>query len=1183
MSIAAVRARVDRFKNLPPNDENLAREAVELAAELLDSARKQQRLSERRQAAQMARMMNDPAGKAFTLAMADQVFRPPTHARSAAQFRYLVEGYGVPYYLTLPEQIAIKAGSVFSAVAPELVMPAVTGAMRAQSSTVILPAEDEKLKPLLARRRKAGMRMNLNQLGEAILGEGEAEHRIQAVIDRLKSPDCDYLSVKISAIFSQIHLVGEEQTLARITDRLRQLYRVAMENPFEGRPKFVNLDMEEYRDLHLTCDAFRQVLDEPEFLKLEAGIVLQAYLPDSWPVQKDLIAWAKDRVARGGAGVKIRIVKGANLAMESVEAELHDWPLAPYDTKEEVDANFKRMVHEACKPENAAIVRHGVASHNLFDIAYTLLLRAQQGVEDRVEFEMLEGMANHQARTVHEAAEGLLLYAPVVKREDFHSAIAYLVRRLDENTSEENFLHDLFAIAPGNAAWRRQEERFLLACARKDEVLAGPKRHQNRSTERAEPLPVDAPFHNAADTDFSLPQNREWARRAIDAARGASIPDVPLVIAGQEEPGATTGEGQDPSRPGVVAYRHALAGPEQIERALQAAVSARAGWKGLGFEARAALIRRVAAEVANARAEATAIMLLDGGKAVTESDGEISEAIDFANYYANSFSMPGFNDGVGFEPFGTVLVTPPWNFPFAIPLGGIVAALIGGNTVILKPAPETVLTAWSMVNCLWRAGIPKDVLQFVPCPDNEIGRSLVTDDRIGAVILTGAYETARMFLDWKPSLRLFAETSGKNSLIITAAADPDQAVKDLVKSAFGHAGQKCSAASLAIVEAEVYDDPGFRKQLKDAASSLKVSSAWNLDTVVTPVIREPGKELHRALTTLDPGEEWLLEPQMIDGNPCLWSPGIKLGVDPDSWYRRTECFGPVLGLIRANDLKHAIRIQNDSNFALTGGIHTLDDREIELWRENVEVGNAYINRPITGAIVQRQPFGGWKRSCFGPGSKAGGPNYCQLFGTWNTTALPAEVEIPKAGAAALLDQLIVALLDHATELAAAAGSDAYWNAREFSKDHDPSGLRYEANVFRYRKFERVLIRANSELSDVDLARLLLVAKAMGVPASLSMASPRPWVSGLGYETVIESEAALVARIGGIADQFGIVRAPEGTAALKSATIAAGLRWSDNKVLANARLEWPSWLREQAVSETRHRYGNLLPKPSELGI
>ncbi len=326
-------------------------------------------------------------------------------------------------------------------------------------------------------------------------------------MDRFASPECDYLSVKISAIFSQINLVGYDETLERIAACLRRLYRVAIANPSNGKAKFLNLDMEEYRDLRLTCDAFRRVLDEPEFLHLEAGIVLQAYLPDSWPVQRELNTWARERVARGGAGIKIRIVKGANLAMESVDAELHDWPVATYATKEEVDANFKRMLHEGCRRENIEAVRIGVASHNLFDISYALLLRARENAGDRVEFEMLEGMANHQARAVQAAAGGLLLYAPVVLHGDFHNAIAYLVRRLDENTTKGNFLHDLFHLAEGSPAWERQKSAFLTACARKDEIAAGPKRTQDRASERNHPMSTGSPFHNAADTDWSLLSN----------------------------------------------------------------------------------------------------------------------------------------------------------------------------------------------------------------------------------------------------------------------------------------------------------------------------------------------------------------------------------------------------------------------------------------------------------------------------------------------------------------------------------------------------------------------------------------------------------------------------------------------------------------------------------------------------
>ncbi|MCW1883416.1 bifunctional proline dehydrogenase/L-glutamate gamma-semialdehyde dehydrogenase [Luteolibacter flavescens] len=1148
-------------------------EAIALAAELLLEATRGQRLGEKLQARQMAAMMDDAPGKAFTFAMADQVFRPPTAAREAKRFRDLVEDYGVPQYLPLVARVAMRAGEIASAAAPEIVMPLVAEKMRQESSSVILPAEEAKLRKHLRRRRDAGMRMNLNQLGEAVLGEEEANHRLEANLTRLADPDTDYISVKISAIFSQIHLVAVDETLIEIKRRLRELYRAAMKS---SPAKFVNLDMEEYRDLRLTCAAFRDVLDEPEFQKLEAGIVLQAYLPDAWPVQKELNIWALKRVDAGGASIKIRIVKGANLAMEKVDAEIHDWPLAPYGSKVEVDANFKRMLHEGCRKEVARAVRLGVASHNLFDIAYGLLLRAREGVEDRVEFEMLEGMANHQARTVRDAAKGLLLYAPVVNREDFHSAIAYLVRRLDENTSPENFLHDLFGMKPGDAAWDRQKKRFLDACAMVPTAIYGPQRVQDRTTENRVPLPLDTPFHNEADTDWSLPHNVRWAREKVDAMRKAEPPFVPLQIGGMTSSGTATADGTDPARPGHVAYRHALGGPEDIERALEVAVSARSPWRNLGWPNRAIILAKVASVIASRRGEAIATMVMDAGKAVMEADAELSEAIDFADYYARSFSRQGAFDGVNSEPIGTVLVTPPWNFPYAIPCGGILAALAAGNTVILKPAPETVLTAWEMVSCLWDAGVPRDVLQFLPCPDNHIGRSLVTDERIGAVVLTGAYETARMFLSWKPDLRLFAETSGKNALVITASADPDLAVKDLVKSAFGHAGQKCSAASLAIVEAELYDDEGFRRRLRDAAASLKAGVSWEYDSVVTTIIREPGEALQRALTTLDPGEEWLLEPQMLDGNPCLWSPGIKLGVTPDSWFRSTECFGPVLGLVRANDIDHAIRIQNDSEFGLTGGIHALDPAEIDAWRDQAEVGNAYINRPITGAIVQRQPFGGWKRSCFGPGAKAGGPNYVPLFAVWQNDGLPQLLESPSAEVLDLLKTL--APVASSAELEAAAGSDAWWMKHEFGIEHDPSALACEANVFRYRRFSQCLIRANASMDAVTIARLLIAARAAGLDSELSL-PPGTDFPVKGISITHETDEALASRLG--ASKYGVLRAPSPSKKLIAAAIEAGVRIVTHDPVWSGKLELPAFFREQAVSETRHRHGSVLPRPEEL--
>lgn len=1168
---------LEKARNAALTDEELATYSTELAREILISSLHAMKFSERYQTWKMNRMMLDVSGKALTLAMADQVFRPVTHARSANQFRFLLDQYGVPSYLPLHEQIAMRIGEVVSYIAPEIVMPAVTSKMRAESNKVILPSEDDQLRPLLKKRRDDKIRMNINQLGEAILGEEEAALRLQQVLLRLESPECEYISVKISAIFSQINLVAYHQTLEEIKGRLRLLYRAAMQHHFRQQDgtrvwKFVNLDMEEYRDLHLTCDAFKQVLLEEEFLTMRGGIVLQAYLPDSFDVQRDLTGWATHRVRVGGASIKIRIVKGANLAMEKVEASIHEWPQAPYSTKLEVDANYKRMVEYGCLRERAQVVNLGIASHNLFDVSYALMLRAMHGVEEFVEFEMLEGMANHQARAVQLAAGGLLRYAPVVRKEDFHSAISYLVRRLDENTSEENFLHDLFGMKPDCPLWEKQKKMFLDACAMKDKVQSSSNRTQNREAE-SHVVDYENRFKSAADTDWSLRHNQSWIIKNIREFDGKEIPVIPLVINGESLIASCLGTCRDPSR-NVDAYQFSLADAEQVNAALDGAFCSQVAWEMMGIKARGKVLKQVAVEIARGRAEAISVMVMDAGKSIPEGDAELSEAIDFANYYAESLSWDGLFDGTEIRALGVVVITPPWNFPFAIPCGGVLAALMAGNTVIMKPALETVLTAWVMVNMLWNAGVPRDVLQFVPCPNNEIGRKLVTDKRVGTVILTGAYETGRMFKSWKPSMRLIAETSGKNSLIITNAADPDQAIKDLVKGSFGHAGQKCSASSLAIIEADLYDSPAFMRQLRDAVASLKVGPAWDPASMVTPVVRPPERELYRALTTLDEGEEWLLEPKMLDGNPCLWSPGIKMGIQPDSWYFTTECFGPVLGLVRAMDLHHAIKIQSDSDFGLTGGIHTLDKREIAQWRDQVEVGNAYINRPITGAIVRRQPFGGWKKSCFGPGAKAGGPNYVGMFGKWIQTSVPKKSAPLSDEISAFIITLSEVLHLDLDSLRAAAGSYTYWWNREFSIEHDPSKILGEDNHFRYRRMQRILVRGDA-MSDLDIALVMLAGKILDIKMVMSLSQDRE-----GIDAVIETENALCRRIEKSSKLYDSLRIPGASDEIHIAANKACVQLIDAEVLCNGRIELLHYFREQSVSETTHRYGNIIPKPHE---
>jgi RHH-type proline utilization regulon transcriptional repressor/proline dehydrogenase/delta 1-pyrroline-5-carboxylate dehydrogenase len=728
-------------------------------------------------------------------------------------------------------------------------------------------------------------------------------------------------------------------------------------------------------------------------------------------------------------------------------------------------------------------VRLGVASHNLFDVALALILREELGVQASVELEMLEGMANHQARAVQSKAGGLLVYAPAVKRADFLSAMAYLVRRLDENTSPENFLHDLFGLVPGSPAWERQKQRFLKGW--EDRAVAPAASHR-----AAPPLPADGKFHNASDTDWTQKDKRSALMASL---QNWSMPQLPPL--------------------------------QSLDELLNTASSAQTGWVAAGYAHRCNILKQCAEVMEAARFNTIAQMIHEGKKAAAEADGEVSEGVDFARYVAATAEPLA---EVKATPLGIVVITPPWNFPYAIPCGGVVAALAAGNSVILKPAPETVGVAYKLAQQLWEGGIPRDVLQFFACPDGETGKALITDPRVSAVVLTGAYETAKMFLSWRPALKLYAETSGKNAIIVTGQADRDLAIKDLIKSAFSHSGQKCSAASLGILEAEVYDDPAFHRALKDAASSLKVGPATDLGSAITPVIREPSPALKRALTTLDPGESWLLEPRVDPNDPCLWSPGIKIGVAPGSWFHRTECFGPVLGLMRADNLEHAIQLQNDTPFGLTGGIHSLDDAEIQIWKSKVQIGNAYINRPITGAIVQRQPFGGWKRSSLGPGNKAGGPNYVNLF-------------------ANLQD--------------ADGAKDTYetWFNNYFSIDQDPSALRSESNRLRYAPCRGVILRLEKEDGDL-ISRAQRAADLLDVRLIVSLAAQ-------------ETETTLAERLPRLISRAEFVRtiSNPGDALLK-AIYDSGMNWINAPILVSGRYELPRWLREQAVSQTMHRYG-----------
>ena len=457
--------------------ETLASDAVAVVARWLTTAHCDETSTERRLADRMRGIIDDPIGVGFTMRFVDRVARHRSNTLAADQLARLVADGDLPGFLGRVDRLLLRLGARLAPVLPQLVMPLARRRLRGLVGHLVVDATPGSVHAHLARRRLEGYTLNVNLLGEAVLGEAEASRRFERTLALVEDPEVDYVSVKVSAIASQLNLWAFDHTLTRVKDRLRILYQRAAVAPAPtGRPTFVNLDMEEHRDLELTLRAFTELLDEPDLRDVDAGIVLQAYLPDAFGALQRITAWAGPRKDAGGGEVKVRLVKGANLAMERVDAALHGWVQAPYDTKAEVDANYKRCVDWALRPVHTRAVRIGLASHNLFDVAWAHLLAEARGVADRVEFEMLQGMVPAQARTVLDDTGELLLYTPIVGRRDFDVAVSYLFRRLEENSSDQNFLRHLFSLRPGTPEFDEQARLFRAAVAGRWDLADLPRR-----------------------------------------------------------------------------------------------------------------------------------------------------------------------------------------------------------------------------------------------------------------------------------------------------------------------------------------------------------------------------------------------------------------------------------------------------------------------------------------------------------------------------------------------------------------------------------------------------------------------------------------------------------------------------------------------------------------------------------
>lgn len=1113
---------------------------------------------ERREQQKYAVMVQRPQDKKFLVRMLDESSQIRNNKKLARRIKTLIDQYGVPKFFNKRDTFLFKLYQNFGYHFDFVAIPIIKKRLRMDTSKVIIDEARPHLTEHLAERTHQQIGQNVNLLGEVVLGNGEADHRYRHYLKALEANDINYISVKISGIYAQTHALNYHESFPELVRRMAALYQKAIDFPYTDeqgvkRPKFINLDMEEYKDTHFTLRLFKAVLSLPEFKHYEAGIVVQAYLPDALDFQTELLDFAKQRVAAGGAPLKMRLVKGCNLEMETIISSLRGWPNPVRHSKIEVDANYMHLLERGLELENARVLHLGVASHNLFTIAYAYLLGRKLGSSAYMTFEMLEGMADHVWRAQSQLGNRVILYTPVVKDEHFLNAVSYLVRRMDENTAPDNFLTHSFNLKPGTPTWDFLSEQFEQAYALKDSLTHSSPRTQNRNLPYVPVPPADG-MKNEPDTDFDLPQNQQWVEKIV-ARWKKSTTDKPEMIPLQI--GDRTIVTQQRHRYSdrcqndeVCLFEMSQADTEQAKEIIRIADADPAGWRETTLEHRHRILYNVANRLAELRGDLIGCMCAVTGKTVVEGDVEVSEAIDFTRFYTTTMKRFAAMNDIKMRPKGTILVVSPWNFPCAIPVGGVAAALAGGNTVILKPATVAAPVAWLFAQAFWAAGVPKEALQVI-ITDRSALRVLTTAPEVEHIILTGGTDTARNIAQLNPTTPLSAETGGKNAMILTASGDRDHAIMNVVNSAFGNAGQKCSACSLLLVERSVYEDKSFREKLIDATTSLKVGSVWEVGNVIGPMITNKNEKLLQALT-LEPGESWLVPPRFLDEKQYILAPTIKWDVQPGSYSFTTELFAPLLSVACIENLQEGIDWVNGLDYGLTSGLQSLDEAEQKLWRDSLMAGNLYINRGITGAIVNRQPFGGMKRSAFGGGLKAGGPNYGTSF-VYITDSPGSATDYKRS-------------------------YEEAWQ-QEFSRSRDINKLCGEQNLFRYLSLKNMVLRVTPTDTVEQISRVIYAAQLCRTSLVVSIDPGDHRIVELPLNGCTINEETLEEFLGTLAD-YERIRTCTPDIDRRIYTEAARLDKyvATTPPVKNGRVELLHYIKEQSIAFEYHRYGSITDVP-----
>ncbi len=840
---------------------------------------------------------------------------------------------------------------------------------------------------------QSGCAYSADLLGEATVSEVEADRYHQRCLGTLRALhdlakgweprallEADHLgpvprvqlSIKLSALYSQLDPIDPEGSFSGISPRLRSLLDLAQQ-----LPAAITFDMEQAELEPLILFIFTRIFSERDFQSYPyAGIALQTYLKRSPQSLEMLLEWGKTRQTPFG----IRLVKGAYWDSEVVLYRQRHWPVPVFQAKAETDANYEALAQKIL--EQRTLIRPAFGSHNVRTVAFIQALAESKGLPpEAYEFQMLFGMAEPLRDALLRQGHRLRIYTPIGA---LLPGMAYLVRRLLENTSNESFI-------------RRQYETSESL----DHLLEAPQVHPVKQTDQ--PATTDSPtpatfsgdlpeFSNEPHTDFSfLP---------AQASMGEAIRNtLPLLGKRHSYPTpsglALTGPeliSINPGRPDRIIARFPTVSVQDLPSIIQGAQARLDSWRRIPPHERADILFRTASCIRKQRAELAAWEILETGKPWREADADVAEAIDFLEFYGRDMirlcqpnqllQAPGELNLRRWKPRGLAVVIAPWNFSLAIPTGLVSAALVTGNVVLFKPSERSPMMGYHLYHLFSQAGLPPDILHFLPGgPD--LGQALVRHPAVNLIAFTGSQavglDILRTASQVSPHQRhikhVIAEMGGKNAIIVDETADLDEAVIGVLASATGYQGQKCSACSRVIVLEDIYEI--FLDRLKHAALSIPIGPPELAGNRMGPLIDDRALARVRHYVDMGKRDGTCLLDRQCDGPGYFQGPVILTDLPVRHPVVQEEIFGPVMAVLKAVNIRQAVQLANDSPCALTGGIYSRSPLNIQFIQETFDVGNLYINRPITGSLVGRQPFGGHRLS--GVGRKAGGEGYLEQF------------------------------------------------------------------------------------------------------------------------------------------------------------------------------------------------------------